>query len=147
MRSNSVVFLLSLAGSLAACTPWPAVPVQAEPAPKVVDMHSSRNALSWAGVYEGVLPCADCPGIDTRLSLEADGGYVLRTRYLGREAAPEIVRGRFGWNDAGSAITLDDAGRRQRFRVGEGRLLQLDPDGVPLPADAPQGVLTKVQSP
>ena len=26
------------------------------------DLHSSQNALDWAGVYEGVLPCADCPG-------------------------------------------------------------------------------------
>ena len=25
------------------------------------DMHNSRNSLDWAGTYEGVLACADCP--------------------------------------------------------------------------------------
>ena len=34
--------------------------------------HNSRNSLDWAGIYEGVLPCADCPGIQTRLTLSRD---------------------------------------------------------------------------
>ncbi len=44
---------------------------------KQADMHTSQNSLDWAGVYEGVLPCADCPGIQTRLTLSRDETYEL----------------------------------------------------------------------
>ncbi|HSH50375.1 MAG TPA: copper resistance protein NlpE N-terminal domain-containing protein, partial [Bacteroidales bacterium] len=29
------------------------------------DMHTSEISLDWQGTYKGVLPCADCPGIET----------------------------------------------------------------------------------
>src|SRR5512137_324153 len=104
--------------------------------------HSSRNALDWAGTYEGVTPCADCPGIRTRLTLKRDGSFELSTQYLDRQAAPRTVQGTFRWNDAGSTITLDGPGEGQQFRVGEGRLLQLDRDGGAPPWSAPGRVLT-----
>ncbi|MCC7348651.1 MAG: copper resistance protein NlpE N-terminal domain-containing protein, partial [Variibacter sp.] len=104
--------------------------------------HTSRNSLDWAGVYEGVLPCADCPGIKTRLTLEHDGGYLLETQYLDRDAVPRLVRGQFTWHTSGNAITLDAAGGTRQFAVGEGRLSQLDRAGAPIPS--PHSVLTLV---
>ncbi|MCM8610858.1 copper resistance protein NlpE [Accumulibacter sp.] len=108
------------------------------------DMHDSRNALNWAGTYEGVLPCADCPGIRTRLVLRSDGRFELSTQYVDRQPASVVRSGRFQWNDAGNTITLPLPGERVRqFRVGEGRLLPLDAqDGVP-PWDRAQNLLTK----
>jgi heat shock protein HslJ len=93
------------------------------------DGHNSRNALDWAGTYSGVMPCADCPGIEMRLTLRNDGSYELSTLYQDRQPAPKIVSGRFSWDAAGNSITLDAAGMGQQFRVGEGRLLQLNQDG------------------
>ena len=139
-RLKSAALVLVLAGWLWACT---------SPAPTaqpVVDAHNSRNSLDWAGVYEGVLPCADCPGIKTRLSLRNDGSYELIEQYLERPVAPRTTRGSFTWNAAGGAITLDAAGHGQTFRVGEGRLLQLNNDGTPLPPDSPARVLTQVRA-
>lgn len=104
--------------------------------------HNSRNAVDWAGSYEGVAPCADCPGIKMRLTLQADGRYELSTQYLDRQVAPQTVRGRFSWDAGGSTITLDAAGQGQQFRVGEGRLLQLDRDGSAPPWNTPYRVLT-----
>ena len=52
-----------------------------------------------AAVYRGTLPCADCPGIDTRLVLYADdadaegGTYELSETYLDRSVAPLISTG------------------------------------------------------
>ena len=105
--------------------------------------HSSRNALDWAGTYEGVTPCADCPGIRMRLTLQRDGDFEQSTQYLDRQAAPQTVRGRFSWNAAGNTITLEGAGGGQQFRVGEGRLLQLDRDGGVPRWDAPGRALTR----
>ena len=36
------------------------------------DQHNSRNSLDWNGVYKGVLPCADCEGIETVITLLND---------------------------------------------------------------------------
>jgi uncharacterized lipoprotein NlpE involved in copper resistance len=124
---------LLLATALAGCMPRSDAPP---------DTHTSRNALDWTGSYEGVLPCADCPGIQTRLVLHADGRFELERQYLERQVAPQTASGRFNWNAAGNTITLDAAGWGQQFRVGEGRLLQLDRDGTGPPWNTPYRVLT-----
>jgi len=112
-----------------------------KPAP---DMHSSQAALDWAGTYEGVLPCADCPGIRTRLTLKPDGRYELSTQYLDRQPAPSVETGRFFWNAGGNTITLE--GNGQRFAVGEGRLLALYRNAPTDWASAPNQVLKRVSS-
>lgn len=135
MRALSLVLTLALAAALGGCMPRAETP-SPDPA------HNSRNALDWAGVYEGITPCADCPGIKTRLTLHKDGRFELSTQYLERQVAPQGANGQFSWNTAGNTITLDAAGWGQQFRVGEGRLLQLNRDGSAPPWDAPYRVLT-----
>ena len=93
------------------------------------DPHSSRNSLDWAGTYEGVLPCADCSGTKTRLTLNSDGSYRLVTQAQGSQNAEKSVSGVFTWQPTGNAITLDEPGSRQQFSVGEGRLTLLRPEG------------------
>jgi uncharacterized lipoprotein NlpE involved in copper resistance len=106
--------------------------------------HNSRNALDWGGTYEGVTPCADCPGIKTRLTLQRDGRFELSTQYIDRQPAPQTVRGSFSWDATGGIVTLEGPGQGQRFRVGEGRLLQMNHDGTAPPWNAPGRVLTQV---
>ncbi|MCD0506143.1 copper resistance protein NlpE [Bordetella petrii] len=103
-------------------------PVAAE-APAQADGHNARNSLDWAGAYEGTLPCADCPGIRTRLVLHEHGAYELRTQYLDRQPHPTEVRGTFTWQADGGTIVLDRAGNEQRYFVAEGRLIMLYQDG------------------
>jgi len=142
-----VVFIVGvLASVLSGCMPQKGggMPAGGQTAVKPPDMHTSRNSLDWAGTYEGVLPCADCPGIKTRLTLNRDGSYELSTQYLDRQPAPQVVRGQFTWNAAGSAIALDQNGNGQQFSVGEGRLSQLNRDGTPVLASSANRVLTLV---
>lgn len=40
---------------------------------------------SHVGAYTGTLPCADCPGIETDLTLNEDGTYTLLSEYLEKE--------------------------------------------------------------
>ena len=134
---------LLLAAALGGCMPRAELQSEASAAAPV-DGHNSRNSLDWAGSYEGVLPCADCPGIKTQLVLHPDGRFDLSTQYLDRQVTPQTASGRFTWNSAGGAITLDAAGWGQQFRVGEGRLLQLNRDGTSPPWNTPHRVLTLV---
>jgi uncharacterized lipoprotein NlpE involved in copper resistance len=115
------------------------------PAPMVrpVDMHTSRNSLDWAGTYEGVGPCADCPGRKLRLTLNQDGTYVLESSDLGRPQPPASVQGVFTWQPGGNAITLDAHGGELQFQVREGSLAALPHGGAP-GASPPAYVLTLV---
>ena len=139
---SRIVLRILLVLSLAACTTTPPSAPAAAPDPDPA--HTSRNAVNWEGTYEGVTPCADCPGIKLRLTLRADGRYELATQYLERQPALQTVRGNFSWNAAGNTITLDAGGGGQQFRVGEGRLLQLNRDGTAPAWNTPSRVLTRV---
>ena len=108
------------------------------------DIHNSRNSLDWAGTYEGVLPCAHCPGTRTRLTLNQDGSYLLVTQRQGSQSAERSVGGIFRWHSSGNTITLDKRGGRQQFAVGEGRLMLLYPGGAAAQPPAANLVLTLV---
>ena len=44
---------------------------------------NSQTSLDWDGIYYGVLPCADCPGIQTTLYLNKDLSFKLREKIPG----------------------------------------------------------------
>lgn len=125
------LILALFAAALAGCQPdkstdAPAVQPPAPGAAPVVDMHTSRIALDWAGLYEGLLACPDCAGIHTQLTLEPDGRFEILTRRLVRDAEPTSAQGQFEWEPGDNRIVLDAAGDGQRFAVGEGRVVLLD---------------------
>lgn len=106
-------------------------PVHTNPDPA----HNSRLSLDWPGIYRGTLPCADCEGIETTITLAGDGTYLRQLRYLGRESLPRVDEGNLVWDDDGGKITLvpedgQDAQSEQRYQVGENRLFHLDRQGA-----------------
>jgi heat shock protein HslJ len=109
--------------------PTAAAPVPAEPATPVADgAHDSRNSLDWAGTYHGVLPCADCPGIETVVTLRQQGTFQSRSTYLEREGPVRQQQGRFTWSEDGGTVMLE-GDPPARYRVGENRLTALAQDG------------------
>jgi heat shock protein HslJ len=97
---------------------------------KADDSHNSRNSLDWAGSYSGVLPCADCEGILTSVTLHQDGRFTRRTTYIGKSAMPRSDEGNFAWDDDGRLVTLRSPdGSEQMYQVGEEQLFHLDEDG------------------
>lgn len=108
---------------------------------------NSRNAVDWPGTYRGMLPCADCQGIEAVLTLHADRRFSLKRRYVGKEDSFRELTGTFAWNGAGSQITLsgDDP---TPFLVGENQLIQLDKAGQRITGNlADRYVLTKLPFP
>lgn len=94
------------------------------------NVHTSRNSLDWNGTYRGIIPCADCDGIETVLTLNPDHTFELFSTYLGKGRDAVGTKGTFNWNADGNTITLSGitAGPSQYF-VGENKLLQLDMSG------------------
>ncbi|MEJ7137119.1 copper resistance protein NlpE [Amphibiibacter pelophylacis] len=96
------------------------------------DGHSSRDVLDWEGTYRGTLPCADCDGIKTTITLRGDGSYSQTSIYVGRGARFSET-GRYTWNRAGSRITLTGKDHDPSlFIVGENHLEMLNQDGSPV---------------
>jgi len=87
---------------------------------------NSRNSLDWKGVYAGLIPAADCPGIDVQIILRPDQTYEIRYEYLDRENSLFTDKGKFSWDRTGNIITLDTGNFSPHYRVSEQFLVQLD---------------------
>lgn len=151
---NRIVTSLALgllALSLAACKqqaePAPATPA-AEPAPApapeatVQASHSDLTAKSgdvdlkaFPGTFTGILPCASCPGIDTRLELGVDGAFTLTETYQGEADSPVVVEGTWTVEDGGKRVLLDPNSKSEQDRsfeiVSSDEIRLLDRDGKP----------------
>ena len=84
--------------------------------------------------FAGVLPCADCAGIEHHLDLFPDSSYFLRTRYLGVEKGARSVFDEVGtWALVADAARLELHGGDEypgMFRVlGPSTLRKLDREG------------------
>jgi len=100
------------------------------------DGHSSRIALDWNGTYQGVIPCADCEGIETTITLFSTGKFKRTQKYLGKDGKLFVEEGDFQWNEQGSAITIaSEDGSTQMYQVGENILFHLDQKGNRITGD------------
>lgn len=141
MKIHPVLSLMVAAAlTTGGCTMLSGTPGAVNPDPA----HNTRNALDWAGAYRGVLPCADCPGIETVVILANDGTYRTRLKYLSKNDQVFSDQGRFTWNEAGNTVMF--AGREPaRYFVGENRLTRLALDGSRITGTlAEHYVLTKI---
>ena len=107
--------------------------------------HNSQNSLDWEGVYKGLLPCADCEGIETEIVLNSDLTFVKKTKYLGKEDMKGIdEKGSFSWNKDGSTIILKSIDQdASHYKVGENTLIQLDTQGNIIKGDLAQMYILK----
>lgn len=97
----------------------------------VPDMHTAENALDYFGVYEGTLPAASCPGIQTVLTLQKDTTFTLHSDYIDEKDAVFDVKGTYTLQ--GSLLTLKaDDGEIYYYKVEEGRLRMLNAAKEPI---------------
>ncbi|REC42002.1 copper resistance protein NlpE [Chryseobacterium pennipullorum] len=137
MAAGTALFLVSCSKEKTTETTGPTIDstaIQPAPAdslttatPKAVG-DTSENALDWAGTYEAVVPCADCPGIKTSLTLNYDKTFIINEEYIDRNSKNQD-KGTFTWDTTGGSITLKGQTAKYKYKVGENALYQLDMDG------------------
>ena len=160
---NRKLLLAALLSSfaIAACKPQapaePAVPADAtteaaaEPAPAAVESAPATSAADvpfdvkgFAGTFAGTLPCADCPGIDTKITLNADGAYKLHERYRDKPGNGFSGDGTWTVEENGKRIRLDPNSKSEQDRVfavkSKDELEALDPQGQPIDSTAPHSL-------
>ena len=82
-----------------------------------------------AGLYEGVIPAADCPGIKIELMLRDNGRYTMNSEYLERDISFSESGGYSVSGDTVSLSTTDGDAFRYRFLKSGGNLRMLDAGG------------------
>lgn len=97
-----------------------------ELAPEAVRVDVNSSPSSWSGTYEGVLPCADCEGIKTEITLNKDSSFLKKMIYLGKDSTVFEQKGIIKWGTDGKIVTLDDS---IRYSIGTNNLSQLSADG------------------
>lgn len=103
----------------------------------VIDMHNSQNSLDWAGVYTGIMPCADCEGIKTKVEIRNDETFTISQTYLGKMPENQSFddNGSFTWDASGAIINLQAQGTTMQFQVGENKITLLDITGKKIEGD------------
>jgi uncharacterized lipoprotein NlpE involved in copper resistance len=101
-----------------------------------VEAHNAKNSLDYIGTYKGILPCADCEGLETVICINENNTYNIKTKYQGKGDKTFEQKGTFSWNKAGNTIVLDNEERGpNQYFVGENTLTQLDLSGKKITGD------------
>ncbi|HCT98820.1 MAG TPA: copper resistance protein NlpE [Methylococcaceae bacterium] len=105
--------------------------------------HSNHGDKSqeYRGVYYGFLPCADCLGVKTTLSLKHNTNYLLVTQYTKESAREYFEKGKYDWNEETKTLVLTsnkDGSQRKYLIKDDNALIQVNSDGSQMkgaPAD------------
>lgn len=112
---------------------------------QVIDGSTSQNALDWAGTYEGTVPCADCPGIKTVISLYPDETFSYKADYLDKNTTVQDT-GKFMWHNNGSVVHLTGLDLNTMYKVTENAIIQLDTEGKEIEGGlAKEYILNKIK--
>lgn len=144
MRRDFLSVLLVVAIAAAGCQREQ--PASAAGAPAAGEAQGTVADFGAERVWQGVLPCSDCLGIDTRLVLRRDGSqrrYHLQETYLGADEPNRFEQqGRWQETRMGEAaaptvvFVLDPERAPRRFRLeadGGLELLTAGADAPPAP--------------
>lgn len=99
------------------------------------------------GAFHGLLPCADCPGITTTLTLNADQTYTLEQRYMDREIESTGTQGTFQYKRGGQIILSGDIAGMQRLQVTGESLTLVDSLGRLVATEFPDRYVLRRQAP
>ena len=89
----------------------------------------SDDSPDWAGVYSGLIPAADGPGIMVRITLKKDQAYEVSYQYIDKGDEVFVRTGFFKWANKGKTIILDTDDIPRYYNIGDNIMTQLDIQG------------------
>jgi copper homeostasis protein (lipoprotein) len=90
------------------------------------------GSAQWEGNYRGIMPCAECAGIQTTVSLNSDMTYSIRFKHLDKSDSIIEHSGKFELIDKGNTVVLKDPQITHHvlsYHIGENVLTLVDAYG------------------
>jgi len=87
----------------------------------------SCSVAKLSGTYEGILPCADCPGLQTLITFNSDSTFYMEETYLERSDKPIITNGT--WALDGDIITFTADDYKFEYKLISDKEIRWAPDG------------------
>lgn len=87
-----------------------------------------KNTMAWVGTYSGIIPCADCMGIQTELMLKKDTTFVKRSNYLGKSTEIFVDKGNFSFSADGNLIFIESVKGKEQYQLVEDKIKMLNND-------------------
>ncbi len=84
---------------------------------------------NYVGIYRGIMPCADCGGVITELTLQDDNTCIVKRLYIGRSEEVFENKGVYKWDQDNLEILLKLDGEQEeynRFHYSDEGLSKLD---------------------
>ena len=103
-----------------------------------VHLQPVDKSLEFHGIFYGYLPCNDCNGIKSTLSLKQNNNYLLVTQSAKESSREYYEKGKYSWNDETHAVVLtprNESNTRQYLIKDEGTLVLLNTDGTQMKGD------------
>lgn len=92
------------------------------------------TSQDFYGVFYGYLPCDDCAGVKTTLSLQQKHNYLLVIQPARESSREYFERGKYQWNDNDRIVVLtpkkEGISPRRYYIENEGTLIQLNEHGI-----------------
>ena len=107
---------------------------------------NNNKSTPWSGVYRGVLPCADCEGIQTEIRLYPNNTFEMLRKYLGESDKIYRDKGKVKWNESENQIRLrvkEEQNIPANYRVSENQIIQLDANGDTIQSDFSESYVLK----
>ncbi|NOQ17581.1 MAG: copper resistance protein NlpE [Methyloprofundus sp.] len=109
------------------------------------DKHAEKTQ-QFRGVFYGVLPCKQCPGIAATLSLKTRNNYLLVTQKAQESSREFYEKGKYVWDDKSGIVTLtlrkDSSIRKLRIK-NDKTLILLSYGGVDMKNNPKKFTLAK----
>lgn len=94
------------------------------------DFPRVNNNQGFIGTYIGVLPCGDCEGMETKITINENNTYTKSVHYLGKGNKIFEQKGTITWNTLGNVIQLNEIENSpNQYLVSKRKLIQLDLEG------------------
>ncbi|MBL1262283.1 copper resistance protein NlpE [Candidatus Methylomicrobium oryzae] len=92
------------------------------------------KSQEFRGVFYGYLPCSDCDGVKTTLSLQQKNNYLIVIQPAKQSSREYFERGKYDWNVETRTVVLTPTKggtKTRRYHIeDEGTLIQLNEDGI-----------------
>jgi hypothetical protein len=91
----------------------------------VISFGCTKSKLD--GTYEGILPAADCPGLQTLITFDPNGTFYMEETFLERDDKPTATSGK--WILKGDIITCTVGDYAFEYKLISEKEIRWAPDG------------------